>query len=465
MSIKSPTMLNAIPSTEPVNIGRRALIKGGLATTLGVGLGASALGGCSGGDATPVVSWIPKRTVIIILENSSFQDLIGNADLSYLKELADNSALMMNSYAAPTPYGIVPTGGPFGANPSTAFVHPLPARGSQANYFYQFSGHNQGFLPDWFQSPGSGRIGTAYSDQYGNTLPTAVTNTEIGLSNELVTTYLLGQKRVFTTPNMGAGIIQAGYSFATFSESLPHPLFDEKLFNPTGVTDGYVRRHNPAINWINFPSLNVSIPADKQRFVLPVASNLATAATVDPSGKKYPGFGVDNDGKAASFDTLPTVSIVVPNNINNRHTGSKSACDAWLKTVIKPYADWARANDSLLILTTDEDGFTDATNGSTNVSYDALIKQYYPNTTGSYMYGMDRITTLFHGPTNRIKIGQYQERIDHLSVLSTVLHFYGALSTFKADFVACHGATIDAIRIKETQNQAAALVPLSSFLL
>ncbi len=443
---------------EDVDNSRRQFVKIGLTTSLSTVFGMSPLTAHSGGKVT---AWAPKCTVIVILENSSFKNLTG---MPYLTELADASAMMMNSYAASTPYGIIPTGGPFGMTPATAFIHPLPARGSQTNYFYQFAGHNQGILPDWFQSPGSGRMGTAYSDPHGNTLPAAIADTEIGLSNELLTTYLKGAKRVFTTPNMGAAIIQAGYTYATFSESLPHPYFDEKSNNPEGVKDGYQRRHNPGINWINFPGLGVSIPADKQRFLLPVSSNLATAATVDPAGNKYPGFGVDTDGKPASFDTLPTVSIVVPNNMHNLHSGTKSACDDWLKTVIKPYADWARDNDSLLIVTTDEDGFTDTSNGVAAGSWDALIKQYIPGATGSYMYGMDNITTLFHGPSDRVVQGQYTTRVDQLNVLSTVLHLYGALATFRADFASRHGATTDAVRRQETKNQLANLTPFTDFL-
>lgn len=464
MTPKMTRQANALRLTEEVDAHRRRLIKGGLAASFAAGFGSVALTACGGSDDNAADTWTPKRTVLVILENSSFQDLVDSADMSYLKELADAGALMTNSYAAPTPYGIVPAGGPFGATPPTAFVHPLPARGSQTNYFYQFAGHNQGFLPDWFQSPGSGRLGTAYADPYGNTLPAAVANTEIGLSNEYVPDYLPPSKRPFTTPNLGAALIQHGHTYATFSESLPHPLFDAKLYNPVGVTDGYARRHNPGINWINFPSLNTTVPADKQRFLLPVSSNLALAATVDPDGNKYPGFGVDKDGNPVGFDALPTVSVVVPNNMNNRHTGSKSACDAWLRTYIKPFADWARANDSLLIVTTDEDGFTDGSNGSTNVSMDALIKKAYPSSTGSYMYGLDRITTLFHGPSGRVKTGRYTRRIDHLNILSTVLAMYGALDTFRADFAARHGATTDEVRALEARNMVANLTVVGDFL-
>jgi hypothetical protein len=437
---------------KTVNTSRRSLLKGGVAAGLIAGTGTSLLTACGGNSAA--AKWKPKKTVIVILENRSFKELIGSVDMPYLNQLAAASALLTKSYAAPTPYNIIPTGGvPLAADAknltTTAwtigakFVHALPARGSQTNYFYQFAGHNQGFVPDWFQQPGSGRMASAtlpaYQDQYGNTLvdangkPAPSFKGEIGLSNELVTSFP-NVSLPFTTPNLGAAIIEQGLSFATFSESLPYPSYNDKAFNPTGVADGYARRHNPAINWINFSIYAKTIASDKLRFTLPVSCNLAMTNTVDPDGTKYPGFIVDKDGKAASFDVLPTVSLVVPNNMDNIHTGTLVAADAWLKANIKPYADWAAANDALLIVTTDEDGFTDASNGIANVGTDTLISQYYPGKGGSYMYGMDNITTMFFGPSNRIKAGQFATRVDHLNVLATVLDMYGALDKFTADF-------------------------------
>lgn len=113
--------------------------------------------------------------------------------------------------------------------------------------------------------------------------------------------------------------------------------------------------------------------SDKLRFTLPVGANLSMDNTVDTGGAKYPGFAADKDGKAASLDALPTVPLVVPNNMENIHTGTFKASDAWLQAHIKPYADWAQANDALLIITTDEDGFTDSTNGVANVGIDTYF--------------------------------------------------------------------------------------------
>ncbi|CUJ69134.1 Uncharacterised protein [Achromobacter aegrifaciens] len=161
-----------------------------------------------GGDGTQA-RWRPKRTVILILENRSLEHIMGNPETPYLSELMTASAVLTNSKAAPTPYGVIPTGGaPIAADPANLttttwtrgkdFTHPLPARGSQTNYFYLFGGHNQGFLPDWFEQPGSGRIASGnivLQDQYGNLLVDSAGNPaprfsgEIGLSNELVTNF------------------------------------------------------------------------------------------------------------------------------------------------------------------------------------------------------------------------------------------------------------------------------------
>jgi hypothetical protein len=479
---------------EKINQGRRGLLKGSLAAGMLSGAGAATLTACGGGSDASTV-WQPKRTVIVILENRSFKELIGNADMPYINRLAAASALMVQSYAAPTPYGIVPVGGvPKAADPTALrsttwtmgaqFSHPLPARGSQTNYFYQFAAHNQGFLPDWFQQPGSGRAASAalpaYQDQFGNLLldaygkPAPSFQGELGLSNELVTSFP-DVSLPFTTPNLGAAILGKGLTFATFSESLPYPSYNDKVFNPPGVADGYARRHNPAINWINFPAYGKTISADKKRWVLPVSCNLAMSNTVDTDGTKYPGFGIDKDGNKVSFDQLPTVSLVVPNDMDNIHTGTLAAADAWLLANIKPFADWAAANDGLLIVTTDEDGFTDAANGVANVGTDSAITQYYPGKGGSYMYGMDNITTLFFGPAARIKPGRYDSKVDHLNVLATVLDMYGALESFKTDFQAVWSAPTHPINVKwtggtnpvrrsEMTAQLNNLVPIKSFL-
>jgi hypothetical protein len=77
------------------------------------------------------------------------------------------------------------------------------------------------------------------------------------------------------------------------------------------------------------------------------------------------------------------------------HDGSFEAADQWLKTHIEPYVDWALKHNSLLILTWDEDDFSEG----------------------------NHIVTILVGPM--VKVGTSPQRIDHYSVLRTLLDFYG----------------------------------------
>lgn len=118
----------------------------------------------------------------------------------------------------------------------------------------------------------------------------------------------------FSGDNLGAALLQAGKSFAVYSESLPSAGF-------AGCENGkYARKHNPAANWqgVNLPA-SVNLPFDR-------------------------------------FDLqhLPTVSIVVPNVKHDMHSGSIQEGDDWLRTNIDPYVQWAKTHNGLLILTWDE---------------------------------------------------------------------------------------------------------------
>jgi hypothetical protein len=153
-------------------------------------------------------------------------------------------------------------------------------------------------------------------------------------------------------------------------------------------------------------------------------------------GKAYRGFAVDAKGNPIGYEQLPTVSIVVPNEQHDAHSDSIAAADAWLKIHIKPYADWARTHNSLLVVTFDEDEATDASRGD-------------PDRTGH-----DTIFTVFYGPSNRVIPGRYTERIDHLNVLATVLDRHGMLGQFKTDFLEAY------VPSAENRAELANLVPV-----
>jgi acid phosphatase len=158
----------------------------------------------------------------------------------------------------------------------------------------------------------------------------------------------------FPGPNLGSALLAAGLSFTGYSEDLPSVGF-------TGCESGdYVRKHNP---WVNFTNL--------------------------PSSVNQPMTAFPKD-----FSRLPTVTFVVPNLENDMHDGSVAQGDRWLREHLGEYADWSTSNNSLLIVTADED---DKDHGN-------------------------RIATIVAGA--HVKPGRYSTRIDHYDVLATLLASY-----------------------------------------
>jgi acid phosphatase len=165
----------------------------------------------------------------------------------------------------------------------------------------------------------------------------------------------------FKSENLASLLFAAGFTFVTYSEGLPSPGF-------AGCMQGhYQRKHNPMVNW-----QGVNVP--------PAANQPFTAFPQD-------------------FTRLPTVSLVVPDQENDMHNGSEPDTiirgDQWLRKNLDAYVRWAERNNSLLILTFDED------DGSEN----------------------NRIATIFVGPM--VKPGAYSQRIDHYNVLRTLTDLYG----------------------------------------
>lgn len=95
------------------------------------------------------------------------------------------------------------------------------------------------------------------------------------------------------------------------------------------------------------------------------------------------------------FSKLPTVAWVIPNLDDDMHNGTIQQGDSWLQTNLLPYVTWAQTNNSLLIVTFDEDQGTKA----------------------------NHIATIFVGPM--VKAGSYGEKINHYNVLRTIEDMYG----------------------------------------
>ena len=119
----------------------------------------------------------------------------------------------------------------------------------------------------------------------------------------------------FAGPNLARQVIDAGMSFAAYSEDLPAPG------STTCASGGYARKHAP---WVDFPSV-------------PVGTNLGFTA-----------FPTD-------FAALPTLSFVVPNLRDDMHDGTVGQADAWLHDHLGAYVEWAQVHNSLLVVTWDED--------------------------------------------------------------------------------------------------------------
>jgi len=143
------------------------------------------------------------HVVVVIFENHSYTEIIGNSQAPKFNTLAANGANFLPASTDPT--GVM-TG-------SHAVRHP-----SQPNYLEFYSGNNQGAIQD-------GRPGT---------------------SDEPFTTAL-----PFTTPNLGASLRNSGYSFATHSESLPYVGYDGDSYTTVSGQNQYARKHNPVANWMN----------------------------------------------------------------------------------------------------------------------------------------------------------------------------------------------------------------------
>jgi len=236
-------------------------------------------------EAQSVGTVLPKKTidhvVVVIEENRSYGQIIGNSLASYINELAGQGALFTASHG---------TG------------HP-----SQPNYIALFSGTNQGIT----------------SDSCPNSL---------------------------TAPNLATALNAKGLTFGGYAEDMPSVGFQGCSWHR------YARKHAPWVNFTNVPS----------RFQMPFS--------------QFP----------SDFRLLPTVSFVIPNLDHDMHDGTVQQADQWLRQHLDSYVHWAKTHNSLLIVTWDEDDFSQR----------------------------NRIPTMFVGPM--IRKGTYGQNINHYNVLRTI---------------------------------------------
>lgn len=236
------------------------------------------------------------HVIVVVEENRSQANIIGNKSAPFINALAANGAMMAQSFAE---------------------THP-----SEPNYLALFAGDTFGLTK--------------------NTCP------------------LEGG----SLPNLGSELLAAGYTFVGFAEDLP------AVGSTVCGAGKYGRKHVPWVNFSNVPPAN-SMPFS----AFPAPDNYAS---------------------------LPTVAFVIPNADNNMHDGSIAQGDTWLNRQLAGYANWAKANNSVLIVTWDEDD-----GGSRN-----------------------QIPTVFYGA--HVQPGSYNDTINHYNVLSTLEQMYGLPKTGNA---------------------------------
>lgn len=186
----------------------------------------------------------------------------------------------------------------------------------------------------------------------------------------------------FQSANLGEQLIKKGCTFKGYSESLP------KIGDAISGADKYARKHVP---WISF-------------------GNLPDGETEETS------INLQFEQFPADFSKLPTVSIVVPNLIDDMHSGETASRvkngDTWLKENLDKYYQWAKTHNSLLIITFDENdnkihysGLTDPASGQEEIK--------------------NRIPTIIAGA--HIKHGDYPEGVGvtHVNLLRTIEAIYG----------------------------------------
>jgi len=194
--------------------------------------------------------------------------------------------------------------------------------------------------------------------------------------------------------SLGEQLIKAGRSFKGYSESMPDVGFTAH-FAPAGCEQDqssclYARKHVP---WISFQAIpNSSDPA--------ASSNL-----------RWSDFPAD-------YKNLPTVAFVVPNLVDDMHNGHAlldriKAGDTWLANNIDKYYQWAKLNNSLLIVTFDESDDHSKITGLTDPGSDPHNKDL-----------QNHIPTIFAGA--HVKPGYAGTRpATHVNILRTIEAMYG----------------------------------------
>jgi phosphatidylinositol-3-phosphatase len=162
----------------------------------------------------------------------------------------------------------------------------------------------------------------------------------------------------FDDENLYTSLTSVGRTFAAYAQGLP------EVGSGVCVDGWYERKHNPVPSFSNVP-----LSANRPLSMFP----------------------------KRDFSRLPTVSLVIPDELHNMHDGTIRQGDDFVRARLSPFVRWAKENDGLLIVTFDEDGFDTPDN---------------------------RIPTILFGPM--VRPGKYKQTVTHYNVLRTVEDMFDA---------------------------------------
>lgn len=193
----------------------------------------------------------------------------------------------------------------------------------------------------------------------------------------------------FSGPNLAKSLFSAGLSFGGYAESLPSAgsqvqYAPDPTVDPDHHPDIYFRAYNP----------------------MAMFSDVGVGKTSADVNKPFSLFPTD-------FSTLPTVSYVIPDMLHNTHGSNESPyttnssdydalrhnADAWLKAKLDAYLQWAKAHNSILVVTQDEESYVN-----------------HPFAT---------VTTIINGDPRLVVPGVDPTPVNHFNVLRTIEDMYG----------------------------------------
>jgi len=206
-----------------------------------------------------------------------------------------------------------------------------------------------------------------------------------------------GRNYSFGGANLAKALFAAGRSFSGYVESLPTDGSQVTQAGDGVYPDLYTRNVNAMAQ---FTDLGVDPLTGQPR----------------PNAKVNRTFGAFAAFAHTDYSNLPTVSFIIPNNLHSSHgsnemdpwAGSadeenndvlRKSADEWLRTNLDAYLQWAKQNNSLLIVTQDEERWTGGTAQTVTTVVNGDADLFNPGTNDGYVnrYNLLRTITDMYG--------------------------------------------------------------------